>query len=94
MGDVDQVESLTNILGCRIVIIFMLLKHLGLLLEASYKSIHIWDGVIKKTERQLANWKRLYPSKGGGVNLIKSTLANLPTYFVSISSSGKCRCSH
>jgi len=84
VGDVDQVESLTNILGCRIVIIFMLLKYLGLLLGASYKSIHIWDGVIKKIERQLASWKRLYPSKGGGVNLIKSTLANLPTYFLSL----------
>ena len=29
-------------------------------------------------------WKRLYLSKGGGVTLIKSTLSNLPTYFLSL----------
>jgi hypothetical protein len=28
--------------------------------------------------------KRLYISKGGRVTLIKSTLANLPTYFLSL----------
>ena len=29
-------------------------------------------------------WKRLYLSKGGRVILIKSTLSNLPTYFLSL----------
>ena len=35
-------------------------------------------------ERRLAGWKRLYLSKGGRVTLIKSTLSNLPTYFLSL----------
>ena len=35
-------------------------------------------------ERCLAGWKRLYLSKGGKVTLIKSTLSNLPTYFLSL----------
>ena len=29
-------------------------------------------------------WKRLYLSNGGKVTLIKSTLSNLPTYFLSL----------
>ena len=33
-------------------------------------------------ERRLAGWKRLYLSKGDSVTLIKSTLSNLPTYFL------------
>ena len=48
------------------------------------KAIHIWDGVIEKLEHQLAGWKRLYLSKGGRVMLIKSTLANVPTYYLSL----------
>jgi hypothetical protein len=37
---------------------------------------------IEKMERHLAGWKRLYLSKGGRITLIKSTLSNLPTYFL------------
>lgn len=44
----------------------------------------IRGGVIEKVERRLASWKRLYLSKGGRVTLIKSTLSNLPTYFLSL----------
>jgi hypothetical protein len=32
----------------------------------------------------MASWKRMYLSKGGRVTLIKSTLANLPTYYMSL----------
>jgi hypothetical protein len=35
-------------------------------------------------ERRLASWQRLYLSKGARVTLIKSTLFNLPTYFLSL----------
>ena len=35
-------------------------------------------------ERRLAGWKILYPSKGGRLTLIKSTLSNLPTYLLSL----------
>jgi len=59
-------------------------KYLGLPLGASYKSTHIWDGVLEKIEHRLASWKMLYLSKGGRVTLIKSTLANVPTYFLSL----------
>jgi hypothetical protein len=52
---------------------------------------HIWDDVIEKVDYQLASWKRRYLSKGGRVTLIKSTLANLPTYFFSFPHPGECR---
>jgi len=82
VGNVDQVSMLADILGCGIA--SLPAKYLGLPLEASYKSTLIWDGVIEKIEHRLASWKRLYLSKGGRVTLIKSTLANVPTYFLSL----------
>lgn len=39
---------------------------------------------MPKMERRLANWKMLFLSKGGRVTPIKSTLSNLPTYFLSL----------
>jgi hypothetical protein len=53
MGDVDQVESLADILGCGVAT--LLVKYLDIPLGASYKSIHIWDSVIEKIERQLTS---------------------------------------
>ena len=35
-------------------------------------------------EKWLAEWKRLYLSKGGRLTLLKSTLSSLPTYFLSL----------
>jgi hypothetical protein len=78
---VNQVE-LVDILGCGTS--SLPLKYLRMLLEAFYKAKSIWDGIGEKMERQLANWKRMYLSKGGKVTLIKSTLYNLPTYFMSL----------
>jgi len=57
------------------------MKYLGLPLGASFKAKSIWDGIIEKIERCLVRWK-MYLSKGGRVNLIKSSLSNLPTYFM------------
>ncbi|KAG2695344.1 hypothetical protein I3760_07G009500 [Carya illinoinensis] len=60
------------------------MTYLGLLLGAASRAISTWDTVIEKIERRLAGWKRLYLSKGGRVTLIKSTLSNLSTYFLSL----------
>jgi hypothetical protein len=82
IGNVNNVEGLANILGCRVS--SLPLKYLGLSLGASFKAKSIWDGIIEKIERCLAGWKMMYLSKGGRVTLIKSTLSNLPTYFMSL----------
>lgn len=50
----------------------------------SYKAKYIWDDVIEKLEYRLASWKLLYLSKGGRVTLIKSTIANLHMYYMSL----------
>jgi len=44
--------------------------------------IGIWEVMWKRWSVGWPNWKRMYLSKGGRVTLIKSTLSNLPTYFV------------
>jgi hypothetical protein len=73
---------LASVLGCRTA--SLPLKYLGLPLGASFKTKSIWDDVVEKIDRRLAIWKRLYLSKGGRITLIKSTLSNLPTYFMSL----------
>ncbi|RVW12490.1 putative mitochondrial protein [Vitis vinifera] len=45
---------------------------------------YMWDGVEERVRRRLALWKRQYISKGGRVTLIKSTLASMPIYQMSI----------
>ena len=75
-------DSLANIFGCRVALLPM--KYSGLPLRASYKSTCIWSSVVEKLERRMADWKRLYLSKGGRLTLIKSTFSNLPTYYLSL----------
>jgi hypothetical protein len=82
VGNVDDVDGLAGIMGCGVSP--LPLKYLGLPLGASYKAKSIWNDVIEKIERRLASWKMMYLSKGGRVTLIKSTLSNLPTYFMSL----------
>jgi len=53
--NVDQVERLADIIGCGIA--SLPAKYLGFPLRASYKSTHIWDGVIEKIEHQLARFE-------------------------------------
>jgi hypothetical protein len=82
IGEVEDVESLAHMLGCRIGSLSM--TYLGMSLGASFKSISIWNGVIEKVERRLASWNKLYLSKGGRVTLIHSTLSSIPSYYLSM----------
>ena len=82
VGEVPNMEELVSILGCNQVSLPM--KYLGLPLGEKFKESTIWNPIIEKRKRRLAGWKRLYLSKGGKVTLIKSTLSNLPTYFLSL----------
>ena len=74
---VNNSDLFLVVLGCK-------MKYLGLPLGAKFKDKTIWNPILEKMERRLAGWKRLYLSKGGRVTLIKSTLSNLPTYFLSL----------
>ena len=80
VGDVPNLEELVAVLGCKLSALPM--TYLGLPLGAKFNSKTIWNPVIEKMERRIAGWKRLYLSNGGKLTLIKSSLSNLPTYFL------------
>ena len=82
VGVVINFDLFLAVLGCKQGSLPM--KYLGLPLGAKFKNKTIWNPILEKMERRLAGWKRLYLSKGGRVTLIKSTLSNLPTYFLSL----------
>jgi hypothetical protein len=80
IGEVEDVEGLSRILGCGVE--SLPLMYLGLPLGAPYRDPSIWNKVIEKMESKLVGWKRMYLSKGGRLTLIKSTLSNIPTYYL------------
>ena len=82
VGVVHNFDLLLNVLGYKQGSLPM--KYLGLPLGANFKDKTIWNPIPEKMERKLAGWKHLYLSKGGRVTLIKSTLSNLPIYFLSL----------
>ena len=82
VGVVNNIDLFLVVLGCKQG--FLPMKHLGLPLGAKFKDKTMWNPIMEKMERRLAGWKRLYLSKRVGVTLIKSTLSNLPTYFLSL----------
>ena len=82
IGEVNNVHALAEILGCRIGSLPMI--YLGMPLGAFHKSPSIWNPILEKINRKLAEWKKLYLSKGGRWTLLKSTLSSLPTYYLSL----------
>ena len=80
-GNAEDVEGLARILGCRVSSLPM--KFSGFPLGTFYKAALIWNGMIKKMESRLAVWKRPYLSKGDGITLMKMTISNLPTCYLS-----------
>ncbi|KAJ9678521.1 hypothetical protein PVL29_020644 [Vitis rotundifolia] len=82
VGEVVEMEELAVELGCRVGSLPS--QYLGLPLGAPNKAPYMWDGVEERVRRRLALWKRQYISKGGRVTLIKSTLASMPIYQISI----------
>jgi hypothetical protein len=71
IGEVEDIDGLP-------------MKYLGLPLGAPYKSTAIWNDIIEKMGRKLTGWKKMYLSKGRRLTLIKSTLPNLPMYFLTL----------
>ncbi|WKA01785.1 hypothetical protein VitviT2T_020047 [Vitis vinifera] len=82
VGRVENINDLALKFGCRVGSLPS--TYLGLPLGAPFKSISVWDGVEERFRKRLAMWKRQYLSKGGRAILIRSTLPNLPIYFMSL----------
>lgn len=60
------------------------LKYLGLPLERSPKSLDFWKPVLETMTKRLSSWKKNYISLGSKITLIRTTLSDLPTYYLSI----------
>ena len=82
IGEVSNIHNLANILHCRVGSLPMI--YLGIPLGTSYKTASIWNPILERMEKKLADWKQLYLSKGGRLTLLKSTLSSLPTYYLSL----------
>ncbi|RVW54346.1 putative ribonuclease H protein [Vitis vinifera] len=82
IGDVEDILELAAELGGRVGSLPS--HYLGLPLGVPNRATSMWDGVEERIRRRLALWKRQYISKGGRITLIKSTLASLPIYQLSI----------
>ena len=82
VGRVKNVEVLASELGCKVGSLPS--TYLGLPLGAPHKSVVVWDGVEERMRKSLALWKRQFISKGGRITLIRSTLASMPIYLMSL----------
>ncbi|WJZ95322.1 hypothetical protein VitviT2T_014100 [Vitis vinifera] len=82
VGRVENDELLAAKLGCKVGSLPS--TYLGLPLGAWHKSVKVWDGVEERMRKKLALWKRQFISKGGRITLIRSTLASMPTYLMSL----------
>ena len=78
----EEILEMTVELGCKVGQLPS--TYLGLPLGASNKAACVWDGVEERMRWKLALWKRQYISKGGRITLIKSTLASMPFYQLSL----------
>ena len=79
---VEEIDELAAELGCRVGSLPS--QYLGLPLAALNKAHSVWHGMEERMRRRLALWKRQYISKCGRITLIKSTLASMPIYHVSL----------
>ena len=82
VGEVGNIDDLAGILCCRVGSLPM--KYLGMPLRASFKTASIWNPILEKMEKKLSGWEHLYLSKGDRLTLLKSTLSNLPIYYLSL----------
>ncbi|WKA02600.1 hypothetical protein VitviT2T_020769 [Vitis vinifera] len=82
VGRVENVDELANEFGYKVGKLPS--TYLGMSLGAPFKCVAAWDGIEERFRKKLAMWKRRYISKGGRITLVRSTLSNLPIYFMSI----------
>lgn len=82
MGCTSNVGDLVGVLNCEVA--SLPISYLGLPLGAKSFSMAIWNPVIKRMSRKISGWKGQYLSKGGKVVLLKSALASVPIYFLSL----------
>ena len=78
----EWIKNSAEILMCKRSIIPF--SYLGLPIGGSTHKLAIWDPILKRIRKKLASWKGKLLSLGGRLTLIKSSMANLPLYFMSL----------
>ena len=81
IGEVSNIQTLANILQCRVGNLPMI--YLGMPLGTSYKTTSIRNPILERMKKLLGQ-KHFYLSKGGRLTLLKSTLSSLSTYYLSL----------
>ena len=82
VGEVEEIVEMVVEFGCKVGQLPS--AYLGLPLGVPNKASSVWNGVEERVRWKLALWKRQYISKGGRITLIKSTLASMPLYQLSM----------
>ena len=82
VGEVEEILEMAVELGCKVGQLPS--TYLGLPLGVPNKASCVWDGVEERMRWKLALWKRQYISKGGRITIIKSTLASMSLYQLSL----------
>ncbi|CAN1805664.1 Putative ribonuclease H protein At1g65750 [Linum perenne] len=82
VGEVDNADVLADTFGCELA--SLPTSYLGLPLGERVSNSQMWTPVIERVERRLGNWKASMLSYGARLVLIKSVLASLPTYHLSL----------
>lgn len=78
----EWLEMAANPLLCKSGLIPF--TYLGLSIGGNPTRIQSWDPIIEKLSKKLPTWKGKLLSIGGRITLIKSSLSNLPLYFMSL----------
>ncbi|XP_026384654.1 uncharacterized protein LOC113280216 [Papaver somniferum] len=78
----NKIQIVAEILKCKIE--SLPLKYLGMSVGANSRCSAIWESIIEKFQKKLAPWKRKFFTKAGKRLLIKTSLASLPIYYMSI----------
>lgn len=82
VGQVPDVWRNAEVLGCKLG--SFPTTNLGMPLGAPFKCKSMWNPMVEKIHKRLAGWKGMFLSEGKRLTLIKSILASLPTYFMSL----------
>ncbi|CAN1744322.1 Putative ribonuclease H protein At1g65750 [Linum perenne] len=82
IGEVIDAEFLADSFGCELA--SLPTRYLGLPLGERTSNGGLWSPVIERVERRLGTWKARMLSTGARLVLIKSVLASLPTYHLSL----------